>query len=292
MHTRTVLVTGGAGAVGTRLLEALAETGWRTRCLVHRRRPHAADDLVQGDVTVAATIDDALVGVDAIVHAAAVTHARTARQYEEINVRGTRTLVERAEKFGIRRFVLISTRAIALEGGAYSASKNRAEEIVRSSTLDWTIIRLPEIYGMAGSEAVGRIIAAARAGRRIPVVGHGTDVICPAHVDDVTRACARALDEPRAVRQVYTLAGPCMTVREFAELAARSASQRARVLGVPTPMVAALAMLGRFMPLPIYPDQLARLRAPKPPPSTAAEAELGFAPRHPSEMLSTFSPGE
>jgi NADH dehydrogenase len=224
-------------------------------------------------------LDGAADGVTAVVHLAALTHSRASSRYEAINVRGTQNLLEAARVAGVRRFLFISTRAIAPEGGAYSRSKRAAEEAVRASGLDWTIVRLPEVYGAGGDEGVDSIVARARLGDRIPVVGRGDDVLCPALVDDVIPACVRALESPQAVRRSYTLAGPCLTVREFVDLAAAAFGRRPRLIRVPAPAVAALSVASRFVPLPVYPDQLARLRSSKPAASPEAETDLEFRPR-------------
>lgn len=274
-----VLVTGGSGAVGSRLLRALGERGWRRRCLVHRRSVDDADEVVTGDLADASSLRRAVQGVTAIAHLAAVTHSRSPAPYEVTNLRGTKNLVDAAAGSGVTRFLFLSTRAISPEGGAYSRSKRDAERVVGASGLPWTIVRLPEVYGAGGSEGVDRIIELARDGRRIPVVGGGDDLICPAHVDDVIPACARALDAPAAVARTYTLAGPCMTVRAFAHVVGEVFGRQPRILQVPVAAVSALATAGRVLPLPVYPDQLARLRSPKPEASPEAERDLLFRPR-------------
>jgi nucleoside-diphosphate-sugar epimerase len=144
---------------------------------------------------------------------------------------------------------------------------------------------LPEVYGAGSPEGVDRMIDLARRGATIPLVGRGDDLLCPAHVDDVVEACARALEAPEAVRRIYTLAGPCITMREFANTAASVFGQQARILQVPVPAVAVLARAARLLPIGLYPDQLERLRAPKPPASPEAEAHLAFRPRSLREGL-------
>jgi hypothetical protein len=68
-------------------------------------------------------------------------------------------------------------------------------------------------------------------------------------------------------------------MQEFATLAAVTFGQRARVVHVPVPVVAVLAKAARLLPVSLYPDQLDRLRAPKPPLSPDAELDLAFRAR-------------
>jgi NADH dehydrogenase len=238
-----------------------------------------------GDILDLSSLSAAVEGAAAIVHLAALTHSRSPAQYDEVNLRGTENLLAASENAGVKRFLFISTRAISEEGGPYSRSKRRAEEAVRASGLDWTIVRLPEVYGAGSAEGVDRIIDLARRGARIPLVGRGDDILCPAHVDDVVEPCARALNTPEAVRRTYTLSGPCLTMREFATVAANAFGQESRIIKIPVSAVAILAKAARVLPVGLYPDQLARLRAPKSPASPEAEAHLAFRPRSLQEGL-------
>lgn len=275
----TVLLTGASGRLGQRLTTRLQEEGWRVRALVHRTSAPAADEHVDGSITESATVEDALRGCVAVIHLAAVTHARDDRRYREANVGGTERVVWAAERAGIDRLVHISSRAATLDGGWYSRSKLAAESAVSSSALDWTIVRLPELYGASGPEGLDDIIRRARSGRSIFVVGRGEQRICPMHVDDAVTACAHALRAEPAVHKTYTLGGPCLTVREFAGTCVEAASTSARIVAIPEVIIAVAALAARVLPLPLYPDQPARLRSAKPLPSGEAERELSFTMR-------------
>ena len=286
MSRGLVLVTGAGGSLGATLVPALQHDGWRVRALVHRRPVVAADECVPGDVQDPGSLDAAAEGVDAVLHAAAVTHARAARRYVEVNVRGTEHVVRSARRAGVRRLLLVSSRALGEGGGAYSDSKRRSESVVLSAGLPTTIVRLPEVYGAGSREGIDRIIAAARGGRPILIVGRGRDPISPVHVDDAVAALVRALAAPAAVAQTYTLAGPTLTLHEVTEICRAAFGSRSRVVRLPEAIVRAVIPLSRILPLPLYPDQLDRLRAPRPPATPAAADELGFRPRAFAEGLS------
>ena len=286
--TALILVTGASGAVGSRVVELLRGEGRRVRCLVRRRPVANADELIWGDLGDGSTLDAAVQGAEVVVHLAAVTHARRPHDYDETNLNGTKRLLDAAARHGVRRFVHGSTRAISEAGGAYSVSKHLAELAVRAAPVEHTIVRMTEMYGGAGAEGIDRIVLSARRGAAIPVVGDGADRLCPMHVDDAAAALAGAVAAPEASGRTYTLGGECLTTREFAEACARAFSSGSRLRPVPVTAVAALALLGRVLPLPIYPDQLARLRAEKPPGSPEAERELGFRARPLAEGLASL----
>jgi len=273
-----VLLTGGAGTIGQSLLPLLHQGDWRVRCLVHRRVVAGADELVTAALDDAPAIDQAVAGADAVLHLAGVTHARSARTYDAVNAEGTRALAEAAYRADVRRFVLVGSRAVSPHGGWYSRSKLAAESALRNAGVEYVIVRLPELWGAGAAEGVDGIRARAEAGRSIYVVGRGDQEIRPLRLNDVLRPLVRALDTDSAAGRTYTLAGERTTVRDFAERCAAAAKGRSRVIGIPVPFVAILSVAARVVPLPLYPDQLDRLRAEKPPPSPDAERELGFFP--------------
>lgn len=275
---RLVLVTGAGGALGAALVPALQRDGWRVRALIHRRPVAGADERVQGDVRDRRSLEAAAAGVDAIIHAAAITHARDARRYVDVNVVGTELLVQSAQRAGGGRVLLVGSRAVGEGGGGYSDSKRRSEDVVASSGLPATIVRLPEVYGAGSSEGIDRMIVAARGGRPILVVGAGHDTLSPIHVDEAVTALARALGAPAAVGRTYTLAGPTLTFREAAETCRSVFGSRSRIVRVPEVVVRAMVQLSRFLPLPLYPDQLDRLRAPRPTATPESATDLGFHP--------------
>ena len=282
---RIVLVTGAAGGIGARLLPELRTAGWRTRALVHQSPVEDVDEQVDGDLDNPRSLRAATAGAAAVLHLAARTHARRDVEYQAINVDGTARLLHAARGAGVGRFVYVSTRAVSPHGGGYSRSKRSAEELVRLAGLEYVVVRLPEVYGAGTGEGIDEMLARARRGAIIPVVGRGRDLLCPVHVDDVTGPLVAALSHPVAAGRTYTLAGDCIPARDVASACSRACGGNARILGVPSPVVRLASLAGRLLPLPIYPDQLARLRSEKPAGSPEAMDELGFAPRPLDERL-------
>lgn len=285
-----ILVTGASSGIGMRVSEQLRLRGRAVRCLVRQRPVAHADECVRGDLRDASTLDAAVSGAEVVLHLAAVTHTRRARDYVEINVRGTKRLLDAAVRHGVRRFVYVSTRAVSEAGGGYSTSKLRAEEAVAAAPPEHTIVRLSEMYGGADSEGIDKIVSRARRGAAIPIVGDGAERICPMHVDDAVAALVGAVSAPDVGGRTYTLGGECMSIREFADACARAFSSASRPRPIPPTAVAVAGVLGRVLPLPVYPDQLARLRAEdKPEPSPEAEQELGFRTRPLDEGLAELT---
>ena len=280
MSERIAAVTGASGRLGAAAVEALRADGWRVRALVHRRPVPGADETVRGDLLDRASLDRLAAGADGLLHAAAVTHARSPRAYGRTNVEGTRLVVAAAEAAGVGRVVHVSTSALDPRGGAYSRSKLAAEELARAATVPVTIVRLPELWsGDGGAEGLDALVAAARAGRPLLVVGRGDQELRPLHVEDAARALAAALSAPAAAGRTYTLAAERTTYAELARRLREANGGRSRIVHVPEPLVRAAAAAARVLPLPLYPDQPARLRAARPDPTPEAEDDLGLRPR-------------
>jgi uronate dehydrogenase len=108
---RTVLVTGGAGRIGTYLRRGLPALGWRPRLLDRVPPTPGADaETVTADVTDRAAVAAAVTGVDAVVHLAGVMRADA--EFGEIltaNIDGTFAVLDAARQAGVRRFVYAST---------------------------------------------------------------------------------------------------------------------------------------------------------------------------------------
>jgi nucleoside-diphosphate-sugar epimerase len=280
-----VLVTGGSGLLGRGIVHRLRIDGWQVRVLVHRSEIDSADEVCRGSLLDPAACAEAVAGCTAVVHAAGATHARTERAYRQTNVEGTRRLVAAARAAGTTRFLLVSSRTAGPGSGWYGATKLAAEQLLEGSGLAWTIVRLPEIYGAGGREGVEDIIARAKAGKTVFLPGRGETELCPMHVDDATTACANALGTEAAIHATYVLGGRCLTLRDFAKRCIHLAGSGSRIVSVPWPVVRVAAAAARFAPLPLTPDQPARLRAPKSRPPEMPPAELSVTVRPLDEGL-------
>lgn len=159
----TILVTGGTGLVGPRLLGRLTAAGVECRALVRRGKevPEGVQR-AEGDILSPDSLPAAVKGVTAVIHLAAVFRTRDDDQIWTVNRDGTRNLIAAVEQHAPEaRFLLASTSNVydadSTHPGreddpvaptlAYPASKIAAEQLLRASGLTWGILRLPFIYG-------------------------------------------------------------------------------------------------------------------------------------------------
>lgn len=159
----TILVTGGTGLVGSRLLKRLVTAGLECRAIV--RGGKAVPDgvaAIEADLLDPASLKGAFDGVSAIIHLAAVLRTPDPDDIRKANVEGTRNLLNAAKAEAPNaRFIMASTglvydpqsphpaREEDLPGAkmAYPASKIAAEKELRDSGLNWIILRFGFVYG-------------------------------------------------------------------------------------------------------------------------------------------------
>jgi dTDP-L-rhamnose 4-epimerase len=148
MMERRVLVTGGAGFIGSHLADELLAHGYRVRALdnlsvqVHgadAKRPSYLDrrvELVVGDVRDPSSVRRAVEGVDAVVHLAAAVGVGQSmyqiREYTEVNAVGTAVLLEELSRVRPRRLVVASSMSIYGEGRYCDAEGGVYDEVERS----------------------------------------------------------------------------------------------------------------------------------------------------------------
>ncbi|MDA8412633.1 MAG: complex I NDUFA9 subunit family protein [Desulfobacteraceae bacterium] len=206
-----IFIAGGTGFVGTHLVGALRDKGHELKLLVHARRSGMADDIDQivGDVTCPETYEQAVGGCDAVINLVGIIREFPSRgiTFERLHVQATANMLAATRKAGIRRYLQMSALGTRPEAQSrYHRTKFRAEELVRSSGLEATILRPSIIYG-PGDAFITMLARQLRLAPIMPVIGSGTYRLQPIHVEDVTRCFALALEMPGTVGHCYELCG-------------------------------------------------------------------------------------
>jgi uncharacterized protein YbjT (DUF2867 family) len=206
-----IFIAGGTGFVGAHLVKALREKGHEPRLLVHRRGSGVSDgiDRVVGDVTGLESFEQALNGCDAVINLVGIIREFPSRgiTFDRLHVQATANMLAATRTADIRRYLQMSalgTRPDAVS--RYHQTKFRAEELVRSSGLDATILRPSLIYGPRDA-FINMLAGQLRLAPIMPVIGSGTYRLQPIHADDVARCFARALEMPETIGQCYELCG-------------------------------------------------------------------------------------
>lgn len=264
-----VFVTGATGFVGRPVVRALLARGFLVRCLVRpgseaSLRGFEAIDRVPGDVLEPQSLVPSVEGCAAIVHLVGIIREHPARgiTFERLHLRASTNMLAVAREAGVKRFVQMS--AMGTREGArsrYHQTKWAAEEAVRASGLDWTILRPSIIFGR-GDGFVSVLAGLIRRSPLVPVLGKGGNRLQPIAVEHVAEGIARILRTPTAVGATYEAGGPrAYTVDEIIDLIARALhKERVRKVYVPLAPVKAVTRVAQAIPFyPLTMDQLAML---------------------------------
>jgi uncharacterized protein YbjT (DUF2867 family) len=196
MRTKqTLAITGATGFVGSHLLNLAVRAGFPVRALTRQTqddRPNVT--WVRGALDNPASLSVLCTGADVVIHIAGVVNAPTREGFEAGNVAGTLAVVEAAKQAGCKRFIHVSSLAATLPKlSIYGDTKARAEKIVASSGLDWTIIRPPAIYGPGDGEMLELFKMAKTGFITLPPDADGR--LSAIHVDDLSRALMTIIPE-------------------------------------------------------------------------------------------------
>jgi uncharacterized protein YbjT (DUF2867 family) len=264
----TVLVTGPTGFIGPHVVHALRAREIPVRALVRDRKRAGrlaawGAELVEGDVTDAASLRGATAGVDAVIHLVAIIKGAQA-DFERVMSQGTRDLVAAAKEAGVRRFVLSSALGLneqTKDAVPYYAAKWEMERAVRESGLEHVILRPSFVFGKDGG-VLPTFIKLARFAPVTPIVGPGTQRLQPIWVEDLAEYYAAALELPEAAGRTFEVGGPdAPTWNEFWDRLKRVLGARRPSVHVPFGVMRLQAALTERLPgAPVTRDQLKMLQ--------------------------------
>lgn len=266
MGNRTVAVTGATGFLGQHLVARLLEDGYDVAILA---RDAAKADVfggrvrktVIGDICDQEAVGDLVSSVDSVIHL--VSNFRTASgppaSYRAINLEGTRTVLDAAERHGVRRVVHCSTigvhghvRATPADetspynpGDLYQQTKMEAEQLclerARSGTMEIVVVRPCSLYGPGDMRMLKmfRMLS----GKRFLMLGPCRENFHAVYIDDAVEGFMRALTTPDIAGEVFIIGGPeYLPLNDYVGAAARAVGAPAPWLRLPySPFYAAAA---------------------------------------------------
>ena len=208
-----VFITGGSGFVGQEIIHHLFQAGYSVRALV--RTKGALDHFsgieeIVGDTTQTESLRDQLCGCDAVIHLVGIIREfpKKGVTFENLHVKSTANVLQAATDQGVKRYLQMSangTREHAVS--KYHQTKWEAEEMVRRSSLDWTIFRPSLIYGPQ-DQFINMLAQLIKLLPIVPVMGDGKYRLQPVNVTDVAKGFVTALDQEKTVGKTYQCCGP------------------------------------------------------------------------------------
>jgi uncharacterized protein YbjT (DUF2867 family) len=256
MGIHRVLVLGASGFVGRSVCAQLAGRGLLLRALTRDRvKAKALQVLPALEIVAASPHDDAalaaaLDGVDAVVNLVGILHQSRRETFEKVHVELPRRLVRACREAGVKRLVHVSALHAGGDGPSqYLRSRGRGEDAIREAGggLAFTILKPSVIFGRDDS-FLNLFATLVKPFPVVPLAGAAVK-FQPVWVEDVARAVAHALDDPRTHGQSYDLCGPGIyTLAEIVRFVA-GLQGRSRLI-VPLPGWAAYAQAFVFEHLP------------------------------------------
>jgi uncharacterized protein YbjT (DUF2867 family) len=228
MSAPKILVTGGTGVLGRRVVDLLELKGVETRVLSRGGRPGT----IRGDLLTGEGLDRAVRGADTIIHCAS-SPFRKARQ---VDVEGTRRLLGAAARAGVSHLVYVSIVGMDRASSyPYYGIKQETEGVIEASPVPYTILRATQFYDL--------VLLAMRALERLPVMPVPSGLLGqPIDVGAVAgRLVEISLGEPAG--RAPDIGGPeVRTLTDAARAYLAVTGNRKRVLPVPLPGKTARAM--------------------------------------------------
>ncbi len=249
-------MTGGAGFIGSHLVDWLVKQGYTVTVLDNLSTGKlenvrgCLDDpgfkFVKGDVRDRRNVEEALKDVQAVFHLAAITSVPYSVKHPnvtvKVNVDGTRNLLEACLREGVERFIYVSSCAVYGEPeylpvnerhparpiSPYAESKLKAENVCRSfhekHGLKTVVFRLFNVYGPRMREGqysgvISRFIKRLKAGKSPIIYGDGRQTRDFVYVEDVVQALISALKNEDALGKVLNIGcGVPVTINELADM--------------------------------------------------------------------------
>jgi uncharacterized protein YbjT (DUF2867 family) len=253
----TVVVFGGAGFLGRRIVHRLTAEGMTVRVAVRHPDPARIElraigldrvAVVPADVRNQASVAATIAGADAVVDTVSAYVEKGGVTFEAVHVKGAETVAREAVAAGAARFVLVSGIGADPDSGSpYIRARGRGELMVRQAFSEATIVRPGAMFG-PGDALFGTLAELARWLPALPLIGGGATRLQPVFVEDVAEAIAKILTDPGTVGQTYELAGPeVYTLRELVSMTLRFMGKRRLLVSIPFAVAELQARLFELM---------------------------------------------
>ena len=259
MRLLSLVVLGGTGFLGTRLVARLIKDGHRVTVLSRDRELHKHLLVLPGltlencDVYQEAQLSERFRGKDVVINLVGILNERgfAGAGFRRAHTELTQHVLNAARSAGVTRLLQMSSLKAAPDAPSYYLrSKGEAEKLIRdqNTVLDWTIFKPSVMFG-PGDSFLNRFAALLAA---IPVafpLARPNARLQPVFVDDVVNAMLRCLHGGPSGRQTYELGGPQVyTLLEIVALVAKLTHRRRWIIGLPDFLGSMQAFFMNFVP--------------------------------------------
>lgn len=244
------MVTGGTGFIGQALVRHLADAGYKVRILLRAssQSPNLPRSLPV-EVAISGLNDErslraAMVGVDIVYHLAGAEWLGAYASLMEIDIQGTQNIVAAAADARVRRLFFVSHLG-ADRASAYPVLKAKAiaEEYIRRSGIDFTIMRTAIVFGNNDGFTTGLAQLISSIPTFFFVPGDGESLLQPLWVEDLATCLVWGLNDERTFNQMFEIGGPeYLTFNQVVQTVMEKLNLRRRLVHLRQPYLRALTV--------------------------------------------------
>jgi uncharacterized protein YbjT (DUF2867 family) len=259
MRPLSIVVLGGTGFLGTRLVARLIKDGHRVTALSRDREQHKHLLVLPGltlencDVYEEAQLSERFRGKDVVINLIGILNERgfSGSGFKRAHTELTRSVLLAARSAGVGRLLQVSALKAAVDAPSYYLrSKGEADQLIRESSaaLDWTIFQPSVMFG-PGDSFLNRFAGLLAAVPFAFPLARPNARFQPVFVDDVIEAILRCLQRGTGSRQIYELGGPQIySLRDIVSLVAKITGRRRWIVGLPNFAGRLQALVMDFVP--------------------------------------------
>ena len=286
MHAQRICLIGGSGFIGSYIAERLAEQDVSLTIATRNRDRHKSSlivlpktELVSTNVHHPLALQELLAGHDAVISMVGILHG-SRKNFETAHVELLDKIIAACHKQGIRRLLHISALGADPHGPSdYQQTKGIAEQHLRASGLDWTILRPSVVFGR-GDSFLSLFADLLDKLPLLPLAGANTR-FAPIWADDLARAVVACLARPHTIGQSLDLTGPSSyTLAELVRYVGRLRGTARPVIPLPATLAMLQASLMEILPGPtlMSRDNVRSLTVDNISPTPFPTAQLGMTP--------------
>ncbi|SVA34340.1 uncharacterized protein METZ01_LOCUS87194 [marine metagenome] len=275
---KSIFITGASSYIGKMIANNL-KNRFKLVLLINRSKisiPGVKTEKVKGGLASVEKHSDIIQNTDLILHLAGITHSNSEEEYLEVNLEGTRNLLNACRKD--QPIIYLSTICSTKEGGGYSRSKYFAEQTIIESGLPYNIVRASEVYGSKSREGIDLLLYLAIHYKILvdfkwsPKVNYS-----PISIDELAQFITEMVLLGKVKDQIYTICNNKVYTIHDIQVAIEKALGK-KLFRIPVP-IAFLKILCKFgVPVPFKQDQLDRLIMEKSYDNSQANNDFSFNP--------------
>lgn len=266
----TVLLVGASGFVGSQVFRDLVMSGHTVKSLSRTLPKQVTSDAIIANVTEPDSLKGKLSGIDAVIFLPGLLREVPSKgqTFQKVHFEAVRTLAEAVQEQNpgkrirwIQMSALGADKAIPTK---YMRTKWIAEEFIRSTNMDWTIIRPSIVFPTAPTphmNFVSELQKVIRMAPFIPVFGDGKYMMQPISLTELSNDMVLALAKPEAIGRTIEFGGPeTLEYDEIMRRIAKSIRSKKSILHLPLGLVRPIVRLLESLPFfPVTDDQIVML---------------------------------